>query len=82
MADKGARYLIVPSRSSTTHKADAAKFVEELSKQGVVVSTPRCDVSVAGDVLRLLEECNKTLPRIKGCVNAAMVLNVRDATSH
>ena len=79
MAEKGAKYLIVPSRSGTAHKSDAAKLVEELAQQGVTVSTPKCDVSVAQDLSRLFEECNKTQPSIKGCINAAMVLNVRES---
>ncbi|KAI5921037.1 putative polyketide synthase [Camillea tinctor] len=75
MARKGAKYLIVPSRSGTTHKAEATNVVRELSHQGVIVFTPRCDVSVTEDLSGMLEDCNKTLPRIKGCINAAMVLN-------
>lgn len=75
MAEKGAKYLIAPSRSGTEHKSQAAELVEELIQRGVTLSTPRCDVSVAEDLSLLLEESSKTMPRIKGCINAAMVLN-------
>ncbi|KAI1382727.1 putative polyketide synthase [Hypoxylon trugodes] len=75
MVQKGAKYLIVPSRSGTKHRSVAAEVVKELAQQGVVVYTPQCDVSAAEDLSRLLTECNETLPRIKGCINAAMVLN-------
>ena len=78
MANRGAKNLIVPSRSGTAHKPEAAKVVEELSQRGVTVYAPNCDTSIAGDLSRLLEECTRTLPRIKGCINAAMALNVRN----
>ncbi|KAI0848452.1 polyketide synthase PksD [Daldinia vernicosa] len=74
MAKKGARNLIVPSRSGATSKP-ATSIITELTEQGVRISTPRCDVSVADSFSRALEEHRKTMPPIRGCINAAMVLN-------
>ncbi|KAI5865997.1 hypothetical protein GGS23DRAFT_603436 [Durotheca rogersii] len=74
MARKGARHLIVPSRSGATTKA-AASIVDELTRQGINIATPRCDVSVADSLSQALKEHSKIMPRIRGCINAAMVLN-------
>lgn len=76
MATKEAKYLIVPSRSGTAHKPEAVQLIEELKKQGVSVYTPTLDISIGKDLSSLLEDCNKTFPPIKGCINAAMILNV------
>ncbi|KAI0101308.1 putative polyketide synthase [Nemania sp. FL0031] len=75
MANKGAKHLIVPSRSGFAHKPEAVKVVEDLSRRGVTVYGPKCDTSVAADLSRLLEDCTKSLPYIRGCINAAMALN-------
>ncbi|KAF2829294.1 polyketide synthase PksD [Ophiobolus disseminans] len=74
MASKGARNLIVPSRSGA--KSDAAsKLVSELAEKGVNVTTPICDVSNAESLSELVNACAKTMPLIRGCINATMVLN-------
>ncbi|EWG35889.1 hypothetical protein FVEG_00079 [Fusarium verticillioides 7600] len=73
MADRGAKHLIVPSRSGATSQA-AAHLVTELTSRGVNIVAPKCDVSVREDVALMLEECSQTMPPIKGCINAAMVL--------
>lgn len=75
MVRKGAKYLIVPSRSGSASKI-AAEVVEELTTQGAIIATPRCDVSRADSFQQVLQECSKTMPPIKGCINAAAVLNV------
>ncbi|KAI1424927.1 polyketide synthase PksD [Xylaria sp. FL1777] len=74
MASRGAKNLIVPSRSGPTSAA-AAQVVSELEKKGVKIITPKCDVSSWDSLSQVLLECGKTLPRIRGCINAAMVLN-------
>ncbi|KAF5606225.1 polyketide synthase [Fusarium subglutinans] len=73
MADRGAKHLIVPSRSGATSEA-AAHLVAQLTSQGVNIAAPMCDVSIREDVTVMLEECSRTMPPIKGCINAAMVL--------
>jgi hypothetical protein len=73
MADRGAKHLIVPSRAGATSQA-AAQLVAELTSQGITIVAPKCDVSVREDVTVMLEECSRIMPPIKGCFNAAMVL--------
>ena len=73
MADRGARHLVIPSRSGATSEA-AAQLVAELTSCGVNIVAPKCDVSVREDVAVMLEDCARTMPPIKGCINAAMVL--------
>jgi NAD(P)-dependent dehydrogenase (short-subunit alcohol dehydrogenase family) len=75
MATKGAKHLIVLSRSGATSQA-AAKVVDELTKQGITVAAPQCDVSSATSLSEVLDEYAKTMPPVRGCINAAMVLNV------
>ena len=73
MADRGAKHLIVPSRSGASSKA-AADMITQLQARGVTVVAPKCDVSDTASLSSLLDECSKTLPPIKGCINGAMVL--------
>jgi NAD(P)-dependent dehydrogenase (short-subunit alcohol dehydrogenase family)/acyl carrier protein len=77
MASRGAKNLIVPSRWSRSVAASKAAIdvVAKLKKQGVYVATPRCDVSSESSLRAVLDECAATMPPIKGCINAAMVLN-------
>ncbi|KAI0377960.1 hypothetical protein F5Y04DRAFT_168710 [Hypomontagnella monticulosa] len=73
MADRGAKHLIVPSRSGASSKA-ASETVAELAARGVNVVAPKCDVSSESSLASVLDECARTMPPIKGCINAAMVL--------
>jgi NAD(P)-dependent dehydrogenase (short-subunit alcohol dehydrogenase family) len=78
MESQGAKSLILPSRSGATSQA-AIDVVAELQGKGVRISTPRCDVSSATDFAAMLSELASTtpaVPPIKGCINAAMVLQV------
>ena len=75
MVSRGARYLILLSRSRP--KSDAAKaLLSELQSQGVHVEAPACDISQADALGLVLEQCTKTMPPIKGCVQGTMVLRV------
>ncbi|KAI1392973.1 uncharacterized protein F4822DRAFT_441708 [Hypoxylon trugodes] len=73
MAERGGKHFIVPSRSGNS-KAAIAELISRLRKRGVEVLAPKCDVSSAESLGRILEECSHTMPPIKGCINAAMVL--------
>ncbi|KAI1387273.1 uncharacterized protein F4822DRAFT_430025 [Hypoxylon trugodes] len=72
MAKKGAKHLILPSRSGIKTQA-AHDVVAELKENGVSVMTPKCDISVSS-LTAVLAECAHTMPPIKGCINAAMAL--------
>jgi len=75
MASRGARHLIVPSRSGTASGA-AVELVSELAELGINVCTPKCDASNAESLSDLLAACAKSMPPIRGCINATMMLNV------
>jgi NAD(P)-dependent dehydrogenase (short-subunit alcohol dehydrogenase family) len=75
MASRGAKHLLVPSRSGPASAA-ASEVVRELSDQNIIVSTPKCDVSSKDALSHMLEESATTLPPIRGCIIATMVLNV------
>ncbi|KAI4608824.1 Type I Iterative PKS [Alternaria metachromatica] len=77
VASRGARHLIVPSRSGTASGA-AVELVSELAELGINVCTPKCDASNAESLSDLLAACAKSMPPIRGCINATMMLN--DAT--
>ncbi|RMJ10268.1 hypothetical protein CDV36_010105 [Fusarium kuroshium] len=77
MVDRGAKHLIIPSRSGPSSPS-ARQLVDELTKKGVNLMATNCDISSETGLTTLLQECAKTMPPIKGCINAAMVL--QDAT--
>lgn len=71
MADRGAKYLIVLSRSGAVSQA-AIELVSELQAKNVHIAAPRCDISSATDLSAALNMAS--FPPIKGCINATMVL--------
>lgn len=77
MVDKGARNLILLSRSGASSSSAAAEFVSALRSQGINVAAPRCDVTSSKEVSTVLEDCGSTMPPVKGCINAANDLQVR-----
>lgn len=80
MVTRGVKYLLVPSRSGAASAA-ASEVVRELSDQNIVVSTPKCDVSSKDSLSHMLAESATTLPPIRGCIVATMVLNVSYETN-
>jgi acyl transferase domain-containing protein/NADPH:quinone reductase-like Zn-dependent oxidoreductase len=75
MARRGVKNLILPSRSGPKEKA-ALGLVKELTTEGVNIVAPVCDVASVESLSRLLVDCGASMPPIKGCINAAMVLQV------
>ncbi|KAH8722886.1 polyketide synthase PksD [Phaeosphaeriaceae sp. PMI808] len=73
MVSRGAKQLIVPSRSGAASHA-AIQVVSELSALGVKMLTPKCDLSSESAVQGMLSDCAQTMGPIRGCINAAMVL--------
>ncbi|KAI1843955.1 hypothetical protein JX266_009821 [Neoarthrinium moseri] len=72
LVEKGAMYLIVPSRSGGSSK-EASEVMTELLARGVTIVAPTCDASSTESLSNALKECSK-MPPISGCINAAMVL--------
>lgn len=75
MADRGARYLIILSRSGAK-EASAIDLIEELGEHGVVVAAPKCDITDRDFLSSVLNECAQSMPPIRGCIQGAMVLEV------
>ncbi|KAK8091418.1 polyketide synthase [Apiospora hydei] len=63
MVSRGARYLILLSRSGAEGHPESQSFVQSLEAQGVTVAAPPCDVS-----------CHETLKSVIRCVQGSMVL--------
>jgi hypothetical protein len=75
LATKGAKHLIVLSRSGATSVA-AIQVVDELMAQCVAVSPPVCDCFSVELLSRVLDGYGRTMPPIRGCIIATMSLNV------
>lgn len=73
MADRGVKFLIVPSRSGASSKTARVEF-ESLRARGISIFAPKCDVTSEAALSRVLEECSLTMPPVKGCIDAALVL--------
>jgi acyl transferase domain-containing protein/NADPH:quinone reductase-like Zn-dependent oxidoreductase/NAD(P)-dependent dehydrogenase (short-subunit alcohol dehydrogenase family)/SAM-dependent methyltransferase/acyl carrier protein len=75
MAGQGAKNLLILSRSGLSSASEAAvSAVSELREQGIRVEVLSCDVSSLPVLSESIAEISKTMPPIKGCINAAMVL--------
>ncbi|KAI1125068.1 polyketide synthase [Nemania abortiva] len=70
---RGARNLILLSRSGAVTAA-AKAFLEELAPLCQKVAAPTCDVANKQALEKCIAECLKYMPRIKGCIQAPMVL--------
>ncbi|KAI9373556.1 polyketide synthase [Aspergillus egyptiacus] len=73
MADRGAKSIILLSRSGASSPA-AAATVTELKARGVNIVAFACDASSEPNLAQVLDECSHSMPPIRGCLNAAMVL--------
>ncbi|KAL4953777.1 hypothetical protein BDW69DRAFT_184162 [Aspergillus filifer] len=73
MVSCGARYLLLLSRSGARDE-DAVSFLEELAgKQVTALATP-CDITDRSMLEAFLGQASHCMPRIKGCIQATMVL--------
>lgn len=75
MPEKGARNLILVSRSGVTDD-DARQKVRDLKDAGVNVEVCSCDLGDAGDVERTLAPVLKRMPPLQGVIYGAMLLRV------
>ena len=76
MVDRGAKSVILLSRSGA-QKPEAIQAVDEMVAEGAKVTVFACDVADRSRLKAVIEECTKTLPPIRGVIQAAM--NLRDA---
>lgn len=77
---RGARNLLLLSRSGATRDT-AKELLAELEAVGAHVAAPPCDVTDLTALKHVLDQCQKTMPPVKGCIQGSMVLKVRGATS-
>jgi hypothetical protein len=76
MTTKGARHFLFLSRKGMN--ADGAKeFVMEMSSVGAQIEAPVCDITDATALQQALDSVKGRMPPIRGCIQAAMVINVR-----
>lgn len=75
LAQKGARHLAMISRSGPAAK-NAESFTQSLKSMGVVnVKLYAADVSDETAMRQVLEQCAAEMPRIRGVIQGAVVLN-------
>lgn len=79
MVHKGARHLVLLSRSGTL-RGQAASQIDALRKIGADIVVCSCNVSNREEVEDLVRHRLSDLPPIRGVVHGAMVLNVSQAT--
>lgn len=75
MAERGARYLVLLSRSGACTE-EQIEVIANLRALGVEVMTPCCDISDYDALKEVIKEVYHTMPPIKGCVQSAMALRV------
>lgn len=75
MVSRGARNFILLSRSGARSQ-HAVGLIEEMQPRGVKIAAPPCDVSVEKEVSTIIEKYRSTMPPVKGCIQASMVLKV------
>jgi NAD(P)-dependent dehydrogenase (short-subunit alcohol dehydrogenase family) len=75
LVSRGARNLVLLSRSGP-RTSEAKEAIAEFNTQGVCVAAPLCDATDNAAVQSMLTTCGQTMPPVKGCILASMVLNV------
>jgi NAD(P)-dependent dehydrogenase (short-subunit alcohol dehydrogenase family) len=75
MAGRGAKHLLLLSRSGPKHDTQHA-LLEELARDGVQIYAPACDITSREALRETLAHCAQNAPPIKGCIQATMVLQV------
>jgi myxalamid-type polyketide synthase MxaE and MxaD len=73
LADKGARHLLLTSK--TPPSAEAEKALAKLRERGITVHVEMIDVARREDLARVLDACGRTLPPLRGVVHAAGILD-------
>ena len=73
----GAKSLILLSRNAESHRTRFPELITDLERAGCRIALWNCDVSQQSDLSRVIEECQRNLPPIRGIIQAAMVLQVR-----
>ncbi|KAI1641235.1 KR-domain-containing protein [Biscogniauxia mediterranea] len=73
LVNQGARNLILLSRPGGQSETSRS-LVRRLTDQGAHVETPACDITDLKSLRTAIDQCMLTMPPIRGCIQAAMVL--------
>jgi len=77
MVDKGALNILLVSRNAESHP-DAEELIRRAKIDGCNLLVRNCDVSSQSSLAELITYCSSvSLPKIRGVINSAMVLDVR-----
>ena len=74
LAKKGAKHLILIGRSGASSE-EAQNTLKQLKEQGVHSVEAAIDITNSEQLSRLLKECDKKMPPLKGIIHSAMVLS-------
>jgi short-subunit dehydrogenase len=75
MVARGAKNIILLSLSGAKND-DTKKLTAELEEKGCKVKVYACDICDESRLKVVLDDCKKTMPPVKGCIQAAMLLQV------
>lgn len=75
---RGAANILLLTRSGTKSDLNRSNMVMELEKKGVKLQYGVCDITDLGSVREAVNSASKTMPPIRGCFQAAMVIQVCD----
>ena len=81
MVSRGARHLIFLSRSGAASQA-AQELLSQLDRASCQFKVCQCDVANREQLSDVLRECGHPMPPIRGCIQAAMVLDVSIESDH
>ncbi|KAF2843914.1 KR-domain-containing protein [Plenodomus tracheiphilus IPT5] len=74
MFGRGARNFVLLTSSGAEGKPDALRFIKETKDLGAKILAPVCDITSRKLLENTLQQVLKEMPPIKGCIQAAMVL--------
>lgn len=73
---RGAANILILTRSGAKSDPKRSKMVMELERKGVNLNYGVCDITDLDSVRKAVESASKTMPPIRGCFQAAMVIQV------
>jgi NAD(P)-dependent dehydrogenase (short-subunit alcohol dehydrogenase family) len=75
LVDQGAKYIVLASRSGRVSR-ETTNLIQELRGCGSTIVAYKCDVIEKEDVEKLVRECPRSIPPIRGLVHCTVVLRV------
>jgi NADPH:quinone reductase-like Zn-dependent oxidoreductase/ubiquinone/menaquinone biosynthesis C-methylase UbiE len=76
MARRGATNILLLSRSGPDDNLERLRMIQDLEAQGVTLRYGVCDITNLESVQGAVQEAARSMPPIKGCFQAAMVIQV------